>query len=718
MKREKLYSLIIAAVLAFCISFGGVAGIITGFTLGTVDRFSASDIYKVCADVTAIAVFCAVFSVVAAIAFSYRRGGWFLLGAMALSVGYLWRTGILETSVEAVLYRITYVYNLAYRCGVVRWTDAFPLENSPNVGLCILAALPALLTAWTVCRRKSAILPVLCGCVILGVCFVVTDTVPALWCLFLLLTGLILLILTNTVRRQCAADGNRLTAIMLIPAVLYMSLLFGTVPQESYKPKTDALQQKIADWFHGVTGGNWIDTGVTGDSEGSVDLSAVGPKTDYRYEVMDVTSDMGGTVYLRGQSLDVYDGVSWSPSEISSRKDGGWPTVNCAVVGEVKLTTRSAMQLMYFPYYPGGDNWPAGGILKEGGIRNPYRQRSYSFQQLEIVGPNNALLSKEMEKQCLALPNSTKKFALSHLKNAGYYAGQPQRDIAQIVAAYVSGSAEYDLNTGRMPSDEGDFVMWFLRDSDTGYCVHFASAAAVLMRAAGVPARYVSGYVIKTKPGEKITVTENRAHAWVEYFVPGAGWLVLDPTPESWYVEDPEDVTQPSESTAPSSEATEPTETEPTLTRPTQPDDQPTEPSVKPTIPEENTGVGVGNGQMKIDLSWLWVVLKWLGILLAVCFVVVGQIFLRQRLRSRRMHTGHPNQRALARWRMVLRMSRLIKEQPPEALQKLAEKARFSQHTLTVGERLEFDRYLDHTQEQLKKMHWCKRWLIRLIWAV
>jgi hypothetical protein len=82
------------------------------------------------------------------------------------------------------------------------------------------------------------------------------------------------------------------------------------------------------------------------------------------------------------------------------------------------------------------------------------------------------------------------------------------------------------------------------------------------------------------------------------------------------------------------------------------------------------------------------------------------------------MHTGHPNQRALARWRMALRMSRLIKEQPPEELLELAEKARFSQHTLTVGERLKFDRYLDHAQEQLKKMRWYKRLLIRLIWAV
>ena len=713
MKREKLYSLITGAVLAFCISFGGVAGIITGFSLGGTDASLASNFYNVPADITAIAVFCLVFSVAAAIAFSCRRGGWVLLGAMALSGGYLWRAGILETSVEAVLYRITYVYNLAYRCGVLKWTGAFVPNISPNVGLCVLAALPALLTAWTICRRKSAILPVLCGCVVLGTCFVVTDTVPSVWCLFLLLTGLILLILTNTVRRQCAADGNRLTAIMLVPAVLYMSLLFGAVPQEGYESKADELQQKVVDWFRSFLAGDWFDTGLSGDSLGSVDLSTLGPRINYKYAVMDVTADQGGILYLRGQSLDIYDGISWRPSDASTGKDSGWPTSNCVAVGDVKLVTRSGMPVKYFPYYPGGSHWPAGGSLKDGGVSNPYRQREYSFRQMEITGATNAVLSEEMRKQCLLLPHDTSIQAASHLNNIGYFVGQSERGIAQLVAEYVSSAARYDLNTSRMPSGETDFAMWFLQDSDTGYCIHFASAAAVLLRAAGVPARYVSGYVIKVRPGETATVTENRAHAWVEYFVPGEGWVVLDPTPADWY-EEPEDVTDPPAPTEPSTEPTDPG-TEPE-TRPTQPDDQPTEPSQEPTTPEGN--FGGDNSQMKIDLSWLWVILKWLGILFAVCFVVVGQFILRQRLRSKRMHTGHPNQRALARWRMVLRMTRLIKEQPPEELYELAEKARFSQHTLTVGERLEFDRYLDHAQEQLKKMHWCKRLLIRLLWAV
>ena len=710
MKREKLFSLIIGAALAFCISFGGVAGIITGFSLNLTDGSVSAGFYTVPASLTSIAVFCAVFSVAAAIAFSFPRGGWFLLGALALILGYLWRTGNLETSVEAALYRITYVYNLGYRCGVVKWTDALSPGISPNIGFCVMAAVPALLTAWTVCRRKSAILAVLFGCLILGVCVVVTDTVPETWCLFLLLTGLILLILTNTVRRRCAADGNRLIALALAPVVLYVSLLFAAVPQDGYENNAVAWQQAVFDWFRSFSFGNMIDTGLTGNSVGSVDLQTLGPRTSFKYAVMDVTADRSGTLYLRGQSLDIYDGISWKPSDASSGTDSGWPKKNCQAVGYVKLVTRSDYPVKYFPYYPGGSHWPADNRLKEGSISNPNGQREYSFFQMEITGPTFAQLSGEMKEQCLQLPHTTKTRAVSHLKNVGSLSGKSYPQIAEMIGRYVSNAAVYDLNTGRMPSYENDFAMWFLQDSDSGYCIHFASAAAVLLRAAGVPARYVSGYVVKARSGETVTVTENRAHAWVEYFVPGEGWMVLDPTPASWY-EEPEDVTDPPATTEPSTNPVDPG-TEPD----SQPNEQPTEPSQSPTSPD---GSPVGpNGQMRIDLSWLWMILKWLGLLFGIFFAVVGQVILRQRLRSKRMHTGHPNQRTLARWRMVLRISRLIREEPPEELYELAEKAKFSQHTMTVAERMEFDKYLDYGETRLKELHWFKRWLIRLLWAV
>jgi transglutaminase-like putative cysteine protease len=87
------------------------------------------------------------------------------------------------------------------------------------------------------------------------------------------------------------------------------------------------------------------------------------------------------------------------------------------------------------------------------------------------------------------------------------------------------------------PSRNKDFVDQFLFETKRGYCDHFSSAMVVLLRASGIPARWVKGYA----PGEavydenihryRITVRNRDAHSWVEVFFPGVGWLPFEPTP-------------------------------------------------------------------------------------------------------------------------------------------------------------------------------------------
>jgi len=72
----------------------------------------------------------------------------------------------------------------------------------------------------------------------------------------------------------------------------------------------------------------------------------------------------------------------------------------------------------------------------------------------------------------------------------------------------------------------------FLFSSRIGYCEHFASSFALLLRLSGVPARLVGGYYggVYNEIGEYTLVTESMAHVWVEAFVPGRGWLRIDPS--------------------------------------------------------------------------------------------------------------------------------------------------------------------------------------------
>lgn len=72
----------------------------------------------------------------------------------------------------------------------------------------------------------------------------------------------------------------------------------------------------------------------------------------------------------------------------------------------------------------------------------------------------------------------------------------------------------------------------FLFDLRIGYCEYYASAFVVMMRAAGIPARVVTGYLGGTynSVGNYLLVRQSDAHAWAEVWLPGEGWTRMDPT--------------------------------------------------------------------------------------------------------------------------------------------------------------------------------------------
>ncbi len=87
--------------------------------------------------------------------------------------------------------------------------------------------------------------------------------------------------------------------------------------------------------------------------------------------------------------------------------------------------------------------------------------------------------------------------------------------------------------TPPVPPAGVDPVSNFLFAQREGHCEYFASAAVLLLRASGVPARYVTGFRGGewNALGQYVAVRADRAHAWAEAFVPGAGWVRVDATP-------------------------------------------------------------------------------------------------------------------------------------------------------------------------------------------
>lgn len=81
------------------------------------------------------------------------------------------------------------------------------------------------------------------------------------------------------------------------------------------------------------------------------------------------------------------------------------------------------------------------------------------------------------------------------------------------------------------PKKQLDVFMFY---THKGHCEYFSSAAAFLLRMAGVPTRLISGFRVSTPPaGGVLTVRQGDGHAWIEAWVEGRGWIAVDPTPFS-----------------------------------------------------------------------------------------------------------------------------------------------------------------------------------------
>ena len=113
-------------------------------------------------------------------------------------------------------------------------------------------------------------------------------------------------------------------------------------------------------------------------------------------------------------------------------------------------------------------------------------------------------------------------------------------DRASALCEYLQRHFTYTLNQGIPPSGS-DFVTWFLFEEQQGYCTSYASAMAVLGRAIGLPTRYVEGYAAVPDEDNVARVTQESAHAWVEVYFSGFGWLAFDPTPGTGFVPDGDD---------------------------------------------------------------------------------------------------------------------------------------------------------------------------------
>jgi hypothetical protein len=105
-------------------------------------------------------------------------------------------------------------------------------------------------------------------------------------------------------------------------------------------------------------------------------------------------------------------------------------------------------------------------------------------------------------------------------------------DEVMALTNYLQANFRYSQQLGHVPAGR-DPVDWFLFDVKIGYCEQFATAETLMLRSLGIPARLATGYSTGSYDAvlDQSVVRERDAHAWVEVWFPGHGWVPVDPSP-------------------------------------------------------------------------------------------------------------------------------------------------------------------------------------------
>ncbi|MBT8139826.1 MAG: DUF3488 and transglutaminase-like domain-containing protein [Gammaproteobacteria bacterium] len=250
-------------------------------------------------------------------------------------------------------------------------------------------------------------------------------------------------------------------------------------------------------------------------------------------------------MYWRGITLEDFDGRKWSAADSAvsvgdrSRREElteqielyGVPLRYTLIVEPTKKNWLFALPVAQLQ--TDADRAGMKGIFYTADYnlrkRTPLSERSELKVESYLDYRADWTLSQQARKNNLRLPRRSNPRARSLAQQMYARTGSTEQFVLAMQRYFLEKDFFYTLEPpelGRHTVDE------FVFDTRKGYCEHYANAFAFMLRAAGVPARVVVGY----QGGEvnphnnTLSVRQLDAHAWLEYWQAGEGWLRLDPT--------------------------------------------------------------------------------------------------------------------------------------------------------------------------------------------
>jgi transglutaminase-like putative cysteine protease len=234
--------------------------------------------------------------------------------------------------------------------------------------------------------------------------------------------------------------------------------------------------------------------------------------------------------YWRGPVLDYFDGHTWtrSPSEFG----GPQPQLPQGVAYHYTVMMEPHQHRWLFML-----DWPSSWNQPRAELSSDYTlmQSEPLSRPVDVVGTSytrvqySEPLRTKTRARDLRQPrdrNPRTQQLASELRSAH---PDDMELVNAVLAMFRQQPFYYTLNPPKLSDNSVDE---FLFDTKRGFCGHYASAFAALMRAAGIPARVVTGYQGGTlNPyGDYWILRQSDAHAWTEVWIDGRGWMRIDPT--------------------------------------------------------------------------------------------------------------------------------------------------------------------------------------------
>ena len=387
-----------------------------------------------------------------------------------------------------------------------------------DVGIALLVMLAAFKIFESKSKRDFYI------CTYLGYFLIITNffysqTIPtATYMIFIMIIMTAGLINFNDTEQQLSLlQRLKLSSTLLIQSIPVLLILFILFPRVN-----GPLWGIPKDAFTGVTG---IDDQM---SPGTISKLVQSKEVAFRVSFTDQIPDQS-TLYWRGPVLWQTDGRKWTTGKSNSnRRQEKTRFTGNSINYDLTIEPTNKKWLFGLEMV---STLPDKTYLTDDlqlKSREPIRARK-SYTLTSHSSYSHWTEDDNDLKRGLTLPE------LNHLKTREL-ASKLRRDFVEpelILNAAIEWLKQKNfIYTLSPPLMTGDMVDEFLFDKRQGFCEHYASAFTILMRAAGIPARVVTGYLGgELNPvGNYLIVRQHHAHAWTEIWLEGKGWVRIDPT--------------------------------------------------------------------------------------------------------------------------------------------------------------------------------------------